>query len=515
MAQVIIKKLNETFMSVTCSESYMDREIYDRFSFKVPNAVHDPRYKSGRWDGYKRLYNLKYKRIYSGLLLELLKFLKRQGYTYHIDPALIQANDIKEDEVADIVKELKLSAGGKPIEAHDYQIHGAHYLLSMGRGIARMSTSAGKSLTIYSVVRILQLLDDFMHKKIMIVVPSKGLVEQLYSDFEDYSQLDDSWQCSRYVQKISGDYIKQVEKHIVITTWQSLNKMPHWIMEGFGAIIVDEVHTTKANILTKLLENAVHVPIRMGLTGTMDEFESNSLHVQGLIGPVKDVIGARELIDRGAASDLQINMLVLDYPLETKLKFKEFIQDAVKQVKNKNALSAAKYNAELEFLYLHQGRREFIKSLVLSKTGNSLILFDRVEQYGRVLYDEFKAIHENTFLIIGEVSAKERERIRTILEDYDDAIVLGNFSIMSTGISIKKLHNMFMVSSTKSKIRVLQSIGRMMRLHDTKDQAQVYDLVDKLDYNGIKNSFMKHAEERVKFYTSENHKIKFFPLNMA
>ena len=103
---VVITKLNETYMKVDCKEVHIEYEISDRFSFKVDNAKFDPRVRAGRWDGIKRLYNRKHHRMYCGLLIELVKFLNKQGYSYHIDPDLLSQSSISKEEISEIINEV-------------------------------------------------------------------------------------------------------------------------------------------------------------------------------------------------------------------------------------------------------------------------------------------------------------------------------------------------------------------------------------------------------------------------
>jgi superfamily II DNA or RNA helicase len=173
------------------------------------------------------------------------------------------------------------------------------------------------------------------------------------------------------------------------------------------------------------------------------------------------------------------------------------------------------YNKELEYIYSHKKRNDLIINSVLSTPGNKIVLFDRVEEYGLKLYEQTKAIHENTFLIYGDINADERENIRLNMKDYDDAIIFASYQTSATGVSIKKLHSAWLISSTKSKIRILQSIGRLMRLHETKGgKADIYDVVDCLEYNGSKNYVMRHFEERLNQYISEEHPVKFISVSI-
>jgi superfamily II DNA or RNA helicase len=503
---ITIKKLNETYIKVECREVYMEMELSERFSFKVADAKFDPRVKAGRWDGIKRLYNRTYKRMYTGLLFELLKFIRAKDYSYTIDPDLIPKTSIDIEDIRDVTREfIKPHDNKKAIEPYDYQYEAVHYMLNSNRSICLAATSAGKSLSIYLAIRMYQVSDDFDGKQILIIVPSKMLVEQLYADFENYSTFEGSnWHASTFCQKVSGKYSKFITKPVVITTWQSLKNMPAEIIANAGAIFVDEVHTVKGPVLASLLEAAVACSIRHGLTGTLDDMESNQMAAQGLLGPSKRIVTAKEIIDAGRATNVVMNCILLDYDNDTKRAF----HNDQRNVPDGSA-PGAKYQAEISFINNLKSRFDLIQKLVLSLKGNTIILFDRVEEYGIPLYEDMLSKHENTFLISGNVDGDERESIRTNLESYYDAKVYATSSIMSTGVSIKNLHNMVFVSSSKSKIRVLQSIGRLMRLHESKSVANLYDLVDKLDYNGKQNATLKHVEERIKFYSAEKYKVKF------
>jgi len=154
--------------------------------------------------------------------------------------------------------------------------------------------------------------------------------------------------------------------------------------------------------------------------------------------------------------------------------------------------------------------------MIDSLEGNTLVLFDRVEGYGKELYESYLASNpDRTFLITGDVDSSERETIRTSMDDHDNAVIWASYGTMSTGISIRRLHNLVLVSSSKSKIRVLQSIGRLMRLHATKDKAQILDIVDDLTWNKNPNYTMKHAVERLEYYKTEKFPVNFMRIPMV
>lgn len=515
MADVKIKKLNDTWMSVKCAETHMEIEISERFSFEVEDAKFDPRVKRGQWDGVKRLYNRVHKRMYVGLLLELVKFLTKQGYTYEIDKALVAKDAVDMADIVAVTQNfIRPHMKGEPLEPYDYQYEAVHYMLNAGRSICLAATSAGKSMVLYLAIRMYQLSDDMDDKKIIVVVPSKMLVEQLYADFEEYSKFDGAkWHVSTFCQKISGKYSKFVNKQVVITTWQSLSGMPNEVIADAGAIFVDEVHTIKGPVLAGLLENAVNCGVRHGLTGTLDGLEANELAAQGLMGPAKRIVTAREIIDAGRATEVEIMVVVVDYDAATKLAYHKD-QIVAKQLAKRTGDKGLPYRHEVEFINGLKSRFRYIQDLVLALRNNTIVLFSRKDGYGVPLYEDMKARHANTFLISGDVDDNEREAIRLSLENYVDAKVYATDKIMSTGVSIKNLHNMVFANSSKAKIKVIQSIGRLMRLHSSKDKALLIDIVDKLDYNGAANMTMKHVEERIKMYAAEKYKVRFVTVNL-
>lgn len=507
MADITITKINSTWIKVLCQETYQELDIQDRFSFKIPDAKHDPRVKKGIWDGVKKLYNRKNKRMPTGLLLSLVSFLDKQGYTYDIDPKLLPEDGITKDEIRDIVKDLiNPHKGGEPIDPYDYQIEAVEYMLNMGRSICLSATSSGKSLIIYLAVRLYQLLDETQGKTIFVTVPSSSLVEQMYDDFAEFSEMDEDWHVNAWCQKVNMKYSKFIEKQVVITTWQSMSKLSFDAIENAGAIFVDECHTAGAKVLSGMLESLTTCDIKHGLTGTLDGFEANETFVEGVLGPPKRIVTSREIIDMGNAADIEVRMIVLEHSEDTKRKYRHEMAKVPRELA---------YRKEVEFIESLSHRNEMIVNMVDSVDGNTLVLFDHVEGYGKELYHQYLESHpDQTFLIVGEVEEDERKSIRHGMEDHDNATVFASFGTMSTGISVNKLHNMFLVSSTKSKIRVLQSIGRMMRKHKTKEIGVIYDIVDDLSSGDRTNFVFNHAMKRLDHYKKEKFGIKFLKINL-
>jgi superfamily II DNA or RNA helicase len=208
----------------------------------------------------------------------------------------------------------------------------------------------------------------------------------------------------------------------------------------------------------------------------------------GLFGPTHKIIDTKELIDSGKLAAIKVKVLVLSHPTEERKK-----------------LAAGSYQDEVQHIISYQPRNQFIRNLAVSLRGNTLILYAYVEKHGEVLYEMIrsKAGERKVFFVHGGVDGEEREAIRGIVEKETDAIIVASYGTFSTGINIKNLHNVIFASPTKSRIRTLQSIGRGLRISDTKDSMTLFDIADDLTQNKNQNYTLKHLIERVKMYSAE------------
>ena len=165
------------------------------------------------------------------------------------------------------------------------------------------------------------------------------------------------------------------------------------------------------------------------------------------------------------------------------------------------------YEDEVQYLISHPQRNRFIRNLTLDLKGNTLVLFSRVESHGQILYDMINnGVDENrkVFFIHGGVDVDQRERARAITEAESNAIIIASYGTFSTGINIKNLHNVIFASPSKSRIRNLQSIGRVLRKGSNKFSATLYDIADDCTHNSRKNYTLNHLIERIKIYNEEN-----------
>lgn len=484
---VTVRKKNEVHLQVDADPSTL-QEIQDHFTFEVPGAKFTPQYRARMWDGKIRLLNLWTRELYVGLLPYLLQFCKKMEYKVDVQIPAIGEN-VGIEDLRKFAQTLNLHAAEKKIEAKDYQLDAVRHSLQTGRTLLLSPTASGKSLIIYLLMRWHQM----RNRRQLIIVPTTSLVEQMYGDFEDYASATD-WFATDNVATIYSGKEKTNQHPVVISTWQSIYKLPKSFFAEFDVIYGDECHLFKAKSLTGIMHKCISTPFRIGTTGTLDGTKTHKLVLEGLFGAVNQVTTTKQLMDDKHLSDLKINCVVLNYSDVEKKACKELT-----------------YQEEMDFLVKHEKRNRFIRNLVLSKNGNTLVLFQYVEKHGKVLHDMIAAKAEEgrkVFFVHGGTETEDRERFRHITEKESNAIIVASFGTFSTGINIRNLHNIIFASPSKSRIRNLQSIGRGLRKSDTKETCTLYDIGDDLSWKKHKNYTLLHMIERVKLYASEGFKYK-------
>ena len=476
MRTLILEKKNDVHLSVDADED-VRRDLGEYFTFSVPGFKFMPQYRSRHWDGKIRLFSYATGQIYTGLYPYILNWCDENNVSV-VDKTDIKDADVDDKKINQFIEALKI-----PFTVRDYQKEAFAYSLRKHRCLLLSPTASGKSLIIYLMVRFNLIRCVDKNDKILIVVPTTSLVEQLYKDFKDYG-----WNSSAHVHRIYQGHEKHSDKRVYISTWQSIYKMPKKWFEEFGCVIGDEAHLFKAVSLTKILTKLENCKYRIGLTGTLDDSKTHKLVLEGLFGAVNKVISTKTLQDNKQLADLKIYCLVLQHDNMSK----DFLKDK-------------SYQEEMDFLVSNEIRNKYIRNLCLSLEGNSLCLFQYVEKHGTILKKLIEDKNENkkVFFVYGGVDTEERERIRAITEQSDNSIIIASYGTFSTGINIRNLHNIVFSSPSKSRIRNLQSIGRGLRLKDNNSNATLYDISDDLTYQGKENYTLSHFKERINIYNEE------------
>lgn len=493
MTDVLIQKKNETYIEVLAETSIL-YELRDCFSFYADGYKFHPKYRQKLWDGkiiLLRLISKSKGEIYFGLINEIISFCKSRGYTFEFSSNLKRTIPPSAKDIENYIANLNSSYKNEKLTPRDYQIKGIVDSLQNKRNLILSVTSSGKSLIIYGVLRYLN--DQGL--KGLIIVPNISLVHQIHNDFIEYSQLN-KWNYNDNIHKIFSGQDKESKKLCHISTWQSLmNIKQNSYFEEYDYVIVDEAHGIKATEITKILEKCINASYRIGLTGTIDNIKANINTLIGLTGPINKLNSTKKLMDRKEIASFKIKCLMLNYDKETAKAVKKF-----------------KYQEEIKFIVSNTKRNNFIKNLALSLDKNSIILCNFVETHGKVIYELLlNSKHKkdrNIYFIHGGIAGEEREKIRQIIETEKNSIIVASSSIMSAGVSIRNLHNIIFAISGKSRIRTLQSIGRVLRLHQEKEIATLYDIVDNLSIGKHQNFTINHFLERVKMYNQEKFDYK-------
>ena len=485
-----ISKVNEVYARIEC-EKHIAKEISEYFTFFVPGYTFVPAYRNKIWDGKIRLFDSRNSQIYMGLIGNVEEFCQERDYTF-------THNFVDDDyplyHAKKFIDDLQIHARGEPIEVREHQIEGYIHAMRKRRALLLSPTASGKSLIIYLIFRQLQ---QYQNLKGLVIVPTTSLVEQLYSDFADYNNNN----MEEHLHRVYQGKDKESSKPLIISTWQSLYKLPKEYFHQFDYVIGDEAHLFKAQSLTTILTACINAKYRVGLTGTLDGTKTHKLVLEGLFGPVNKVITTRELIDKNQVSNFEVKCLILKHPDEKCLEYKD-----------------KTYQEEIQYLISNEVRNKFIKNLAVSLGKNTLILYQMVDKHGRILYDMIKDTEKignrKVFFVHGGTDTNDREEIRRIMEIENDAIVVASYGTFSTGINIRNLHNIIFAMPTKSTIRTLQSIGRGLRQSEGKEQATLYDIADDLRYKKHMNYTLKHFVERTKIYNDEQFPFKIYKIGL-
>ena len=471
--RLVVDKQDEVYLSVSTEDS-IRKELSEFFKFKVPGAEFIPAVRKRFWDGYIRLFHLNKNQIYMGLYPYLKEFCDDREY--ELDGWEPETDTFTIERYEEIVQDI-------PLELRDYQKEAVAYAAHNQKCILVSPTASGKSLMIYSLIRY-----NFLKKngKALIIVPTTSLVEQMAKDFDDYG-------FNGHVAKLYGGNKNYENAPIVITTWQTMSRMPKDFGNEFGMVVGDEAHLFQAKSLTKIMESLTEVKYKIGTTGTLQDTQTHKLQLEGMFGPAYFVTTSKELMEEGTLANLDIKCLVLSY-----------------EESERKLVCKMTYQEEMDWIVRNPKRNNFIKNLVNGLNGNTLVLFQYVEKHGKPLYTSFSELFTNDstkrkcFFVFGGTDALDREKVREIVEKEKDAVIVASFGTFSTGINIKRLHNIVFASPSKSRIRNLQSIGRGLRRTDDKENVALYDIADDLSWKKNTNYTLNHFSERINIYSTES-----------
>jgi len=487
--------IDNVYLRIECdvSQAY---ELKEYFSCYVPNFKYHPKYKARMWDGKVSFFNVHDRTLPIGLLKFLKLYLIKYDYKVHFNfDRKILTNAIDRTDLLSFYDAL---FDGTKIYPRDYQQEAIYNALKRKRGVLESATGSGKSLVLYSLTRFMM---EDMEGKILLVVPSINLVNQMFSDFREYGW-HDSYDDVTLLYGKSKNY--DPNKKVLISTWQSIYKKSPGFFKQFGGVLVDEAHNSKSSSIQTVLKKCVNAEYKLGLTGTLPTEKVDRFNIFGYLGPVIYKLKSRELIDRGFLTDIRIVNMTIRYS-----------QEDIKLNKQQT------YAEELDFIINKDDRQKVLKYILDTKyvgdDQNVLILAQRINHIDRIIeYLEQECPDKEILRIDGKTDPDERERVRKYVESNDGVILVATYGTLSIGVNIPKIHHVIFASFYKSKIKVLQSIGRGLRKHISKDIIIVWDLIDDMRWKkkqrkntkeeyGLNYAY-QHFLARLEFYKEQGFK---------
>lgn len=505
MTQISVKKLDEATLSVRCDPGPA-QELSEYFSYRPDGYRFHPKFKAKIWDGYVRMYSRKDPTLHAGLANLLEKFCRERGYELVGDP---HGSRVTPDEadVRAFVEQTPVFIRGVRKRPHGYQVDAVVDAISTGRRILESPTGSGKSLIAYLVLRYF--LSRYPGFRMVLVVPTVALVNQMADDFRDYSSGDPTFDVDEVVHKISAGIDKEVDRPLVVTTWQSVFQLDReWFLK-FDGCIMDEAHLVKAQSLVTIALNLKNAWLRIGMSGSVEDTKVNRLVLAGVLGPIKVVAETKDLMDEGFLSDMRIEAVRLDYP-ESDRKALASVDRGVDKSTGKRIKTPATYAEEVAFVEEHEGRMRAVVALAMSGEGRNGLLLFRKKAHGEAM---FAAVRDslpegmNAYILHGDVDPDTRERIRKDVDSSLGNVLVASYGVFSTGINIRNLHWAAFAAPLKASTIIRQSIGRILRKSDDGTTSVMFDLIDDLSWKRRECFCVRHAASRFRTYISQRWKV--------
>ena len=484
--------------------------LKDHLTRYVDGYMHKTRYKYGGWDG--KLTYFDKGRIPMGLWREVVEFCQRKDYEIEIENKkdFPVNRTIKAEDITEFCKSFYdgyTTPEGDEFMPYDHQEIGVFKILKNRYCLIEVATSGGKSL-IFGTIAFYILKHLNPDAKLLLIVPTKTLVNQFYDDLIDYNtdfrkrepQLDI---CIN--EMLSGTGKNKARKthedrdpDIIVSTYHSLAKKPKEYFEQFYAVASDEAHTADAMTVKNELNNTIgSAYYRFGMTGTLPEDTTYEfLSLQALMGPLVHVVPASELIEKGIITPMHIKVLTMNH---NDPEFAGILKSLKKTGRGKEA-----YELEKKYTQESKKRNDFILNFISNVKKNTLVLFVN-RTYGKTLYTKAKNnIEKKDFYYIdGTVPGDKREYIKQQMNitEGNPKVLIASYKTLSTGVSIKALFNVLLIDSTKSEFTIIQSIGRLLRKHKEKKLAYIFEMTDIFeDVEKPKNTLYDHSVTRRKHY---------------
>ena len=467
-ATLIIK--DETNVKINGLDVSLRKKLVNKYKFVLPYARHMPAFKLGRWDGTIAFFQLGGS-TFINLLPEIIDIIIDAGYELELDDQRTYRTDYTFDPItAESLSHIKWGKDhrleGESIVLADHQVETINNFLGNTQAIQEVATGAGKTV----VTGVLSERCE-QYGRTIVVVPNRSLVSQTEEDYKLLG-LD--------VGVLFGGRHEYHHKH-TICTWQSLDGLIKKTKKGEAevtfdefiddtvAVIVDECHGMKADVLKAMMQGPLsHIPIRWGLTGTVPKEDFNFFALKTSIGEVIGQVSAKELQDKGILANCNVNILQL-----------------------KDWGDYGSYQSEMKYLTGDIARLEQVGRIFeqISKDGNVLLLVNYVKT-GKLLEEMIP----NSVFLSGKDKDDKRKEEYARAHSEDNIVIIATYGIAAVGLNIPRIFNLGLFEPGKSFVRVIQSIGRGLRLATDKDHVEIWDITSTCKYA------KRHLTQRKKFY---------------
>ncbi|QBQ76942.1 putative helicase [Escherichia phage vB_EcoM_WFK] len=504
MTDIKVHFYDFSHVRIECDESTF-YELRDFFSFEADGYKFNPKYRYGNWDGRIRL--LDYNRLLPyGLVGQIKKFCSNMSYSVWIDPKIFETEDLTREDFDAWLSKQEIYSGNAKIEPHWYQKDAVYEGLVNRRRILNLPTSAGKSLIQALLARYY--LENY-EGKILIIVPTTALTTQMANDFVDYRLFSHSM-----IKKIGGGADKadksKNDAPIIVGTWQTVVKQPKEWFSQFGMMMNDECHLATGKSISSIIAGLNNCMFKFGLSGSLRDGKANVMQYVGMFGEIFRPVSTSKLMEDGQVTELKINSIFLRYPDEFTVKLK-----------------GKTYQEEVKIITGLKRRTKWIAQLsvkLAKKDENAFVMFKHVT-HGKEIFEAIKELgYEKVYYVSGEVDTETRNALKVMAENGKGIIIVASYGVFSTGISVKNLHHVIFAHGVKSKIIVLQTVGRVLRKHGSKAVATVWDLIDdagvkpkslntKKKYTHL-NYLLKHGIDRIQRYADEKFNYVMKTINL-
>jgi superfamily II DNA or RNA helicase len=480
---------------------------------KIHNHFFHPLVKKKHWDGSICFVDKRGPvwRVPSGLWAEVFEICEK----YKIEVEIEGLDRIIEESLTleDFTSWCDEFFSDKELKPRDYQIEAAWRIVKFRQSVLEIATSSGKTLIAFIVLAYLKRVKRI--NKFLMIVPTTQLVMQGAEDFEEYG-LKDLDDCQ--IQLIHGGNKNKIPSGLMIGTYQSLVKQDDSFYEGVEAIFVDESHQTHSKSIKEVVSKCKDSRYRFGLSGTLTNRNSAEyLTIQQFLGPLIMEISPKFLFDNKYATPVNIKIVKMDW---VNPDIKEKLYELRQQSKKKSDESIEGneiFNIERKLVVSSDLRLDYVTQFILKTSKNSLVLYQSVgDGYGRRIYDKLRELQSEreVFYIDGDTEPERRDYYKKQMEEGTNKILVASFGTLSTGVSIKNIHNIFLTESYKSEVLIKQSLGRGMRLYEGKEKVNIIDFVDDFSHNSNANYLLKHCFERIEIYKREKFDYKIYEVKL-